>query len=261
MRTVAVCGMGSAGAFAICSSHIRQGGHQNASPLVARLLVWNCYRASWVTSFSIPDLGNSIYSVSNNNFDAVMKFMMVIVTLQRRIINVLGDEDFHPGQVICASERSFPVFSSTSYCVSTQNKFLVPLWKSCWYWKHWNEELFMLSATKCLLQDLRDIGTGDMDFCVFCWLHQLPLRFAFCRLPSLPARFVEVRVWAVTEHSAQERRLNCTLDPSQYTFDLISWVVGTKTQRCALWLSVCTRVHMNQCGLYSTRKSNNQGVL
>ena len=27
------------GAFAICSSHIRQGGHQNASPLVVRLLV------------------------------------------------------------------------------------------------------------------------------------------------------------------------------------------------------------------------------
>ena len=39
--------------------------------------------------------------------DAVMKFMMELVTLLRRITSVFGDEDFSR-QVICASERSIP---------------------------------------------------------------------------------------------------------------------------------------------------------
>ena len=60
---------------------------------------------------------STIYAVLSKNFGAVMKFMLELVALLRRIIYVFGDEDLSR-QVICSSERSIPVSSSTIYSVS-----------------------------------------------------------------------------------------------------------------------------------------------
>ena len=68
---------------------------------------------------SIPVFVSTIYAVLTNNSGAVIKFILDLVALLRRMNCVFGDEDLSR-QVICASERSSPVFSSTFYSVSSK---------------------------------------------------------------------------------------------------------------------------------------------
>ena len=79
------------GAFVICSSHIRQGGHQNASPLISRLFVRIVVDGAELLLLSIPVLDSTIFSVSNNNVDALEHFLWELVVLVRRIISPFGD--------------------------------------------------------------------------------------------------------------------------------------------------------------------------
>ena len=75
--------------------------------------------SSRLSYFSFPSLIRTTRSTQCRTtiFDAVMEYMMELVTLLQRITYVFGDEDFSR-QVICASERTIPIFSSTSYSVS-----------------------------------------------------------------------------------------------------------------------------------------------
>ena len=61
------------------------------------------YEQAELLQNSIPDFASTIYSVSSNNFDAVVKVMTDLVALKRRIIYFFGDENLFR-QVICASE-------------------------------------------------------------------------------------------------------------------------------------------------------------
>ena len=108
------------------SSHIRQGDHQNASPLAVYDFLYELL-TSRPSYFSFRSLFSTatIFSVSSNNFDAVMKFMVELVALIRRIIYVFGDENLSR-QVICASERSISRFQQHDlFCV--EHRFLMPL--------------------------------------------------------------------------------------------------------------------------------------
>ena len=67
---------------------------------------------------SIPVFVSTIYAMPSKNFGAVMKFMLELVPLLRKNIYGVGDEDLSR-QVICGSEGSLPVFSSTIYSVSS----------------------------------------------------------------------------------------------------------------------------------------------
>ena len=93
------------------SSHIRQGGHRIASPLTSRLSVRIMGELGELLQPSILVLVSTIYAVLSKSLGAVVKFMLELVALLRRIICVCGDEDLSR-QVVCASERSIPAFSS-----------------------------------------------------------------------------------------------------------------------------------------------------
>ena len=65
--------------YAICSSHIRQGGHRNASPLTSRLFV----ELADSLQPSIPVFVSTIYAMLSKKFCAVMKFMSELDALLR----------------------------------------------------------------------------------------------------------------------------------------------------------------------------------
>ena len=90
------------GALAICSSHTRQGGHQNASPLCfLRLFVRIVVERAELFQLSLPVLDSTIFSVWSNNVDAVVKFLLeLVVLLVRRIIFLFQRRIFR--QVVCA---------------------------------------------------------------------------------------------------------------------------------------------------------------
>ena len=102
---------------AICSSHIRQGGHRNACPLTSRLFVRIVVELAELLQPSIPVVVSTIYALLSKNCGAVKEFMLELVALLRRIIHVFGDEDLSR-QVICASERSIPGFSTFHFVSS-----------------------------------------------------------------------------------------------------------------------------------------------
>ena len=105
--------------YAICSSHIRQGGHRNAVHLLYDFLyeLWS----NWLSYFSLrsPFFVSTIYAVLSKVFGVLLKFNLELVAPLRRVSYVFGDEDVSR-QAICASERSFTVSSSTFYCVSSK---------------------------------------------------------------------------------------------------------------------------------------------
>ena len=88
------------GALAICFSHIRQGGDQDTSPLILRLVVPIDVERAELFQLSIPVFVSTIFSVSSNNVDAVVKFLLELVVLVRRIIYLSPRHLFR--QVICA---------------------------------------------------------------------------------------------------------------------------------------------------------------
>ena len=104
--------------YAIGSSHIRQGGQRNASPLTSRLFVRFVVELADLLQPSISVFGSTIHAVLSKKFCAVVKFMLELDALLRRIFLCVCDEEISR-QVICASERSIPAFSSAFYSVSS----------------------------------------------------------------------------------------------------------------------------------------------
>ena len=66
--------------LSICLSHIRQGRHQKTSPLTLRLFVRIVFERAELFQLSIPVL-DTIFSVSSNNVDAVVKLLLELVVL------------------------------------------------------------------------------------------------------------------------------------------------------------------------------------
>ena len=97
--------MGSAGSFASCSYHNRQGGHQNASSPVCTTSCMNCCRAGWGTAVFDPWSRQHDLLGVEHFFYAVMKFVLELAALLRSVIYVFGAENLSQ-QVICASESS-----------------------------------------------------------------------------------------------------------------------------------------------------------
>ena len=75
-------------------------GHQNASSLISRLFVRIVVERAEFFQLSIPVLDSTIFSVSSDNVDAVVKFLLELVVLVRSIIYLFRRRLFR--QVICA---------------------------------------------------------------------------------------------------------------------------------------------------------------
>ena len=77
--------------YAVCSSHIRQGGHRIASPLTSGFSVRIMGELAELLQPSILVLVSTIYAVMSKSLGGVMKFMLELVALLWRIICVCGD--------------------------------------------------------------------------------------------------------------------------------------------------------------------------